>query len=152
MKLFTLSLILLVTYVTSFSQNKSSGVEKVGETVPVTDTNINWEQYDSASTVLQSNIALADIQGMWKARKGVYRFNNIFNQMNLTTPFIVQIKDNGIRRNKKDPFEKFTIQGKYIIIPQRNSIDTGIINKLTPKDLTITWKDGSNYTRYFYEK
>lgn len=151
MKFYNPLLALLLLSVTSFSQKKSS-IENVGKTTPLIDTNINWEEYDTSSTILQNNISIENLKGTWKAHQGVFRFNNVFNQMNLTTPFVIQIKKDGIKRNKKDPFDKLTLQENRILIVQKNSIDTGIVNKLTPTELTITWKKGLNYTRYFYKK
>lgn len=151
MKFYNPLLALLLLSVTSFSQKKSS-IENVGKTTPLIDTNINWEEYDTSSTILHNNISIENLKGTWKAHQGVFRFNNVFNQMNLTTPFVIQIKKDGIKRNKKDPFDKLTLQENRILIVQKNSIDTGIVNKLTPTELTITWKKGLNYTRYFYKK
>lgn len=151
MKFYNPLLALLLLSVTSFSQKKSS-IENVGKTTPLIDTNINWEEYDASSIILQNNISIENLRGTWKAHQGVFRFNNVFNQMNLTTPFVIQIKKDGIKRNKKDPFDKFTLQENRIFIVQKNSVDTGIVNKLTPTELTITWKKGLNYTRYFYKK
>lgn len=135
--------------ITSFSQNTSAGVEKVGETTEVENKNINWEYFDSTSKVSSAEIKIETIQGVWKAYKGLYKFGNIINAMNLTQPFILEIKDEKYRRSFDSKFARFTIEENNFISKKKN-VDFGIINKITETELIVTWKDGSNYTRYYY--
>ena len=134
---------------TTFSQNTSAGSEKVGETTEVENKNINWDYFDSSSKVSITEIKTATIQGVWKAYKGLFKFGDVVNTMNLTQPFILEIKDEKYRRSSDSKFEKFTIESNNFASKKKN-MDIGIINKITDTELIITWKNGSNYTRYYY--
>ena len=72
--------------------------------------------------------------------------------MELTKPVIFEVKDNEYRRNASKDFKKFILNRNLIIKADETKIDTGIINKITPAELTISWKNKSNYTRYYYKK
>jgi len=84
--------------------------------------------------------------------QGVYKLGDYVNAMELTKPFIMEVKDDTYRRNSEEPFEKYTLKDNLIIKTNDSKVDTGIINKITATELTISWKDNSNYTRYFYKK
>ena len=133
----------------AFLQNTSAGVEKVGETAEVENKNINWEYFDSTSKISINEIKFDNIQGVWKAYKGLFKFGDVINTMNLTQPFILEIKDEKYRRSLDSKFRKFTIESNNFI-SKKKDVDFGIINKITEKELIITWKNGSNYTRYYY--
>ena len=126
--------------------------EKIGETVEVKDKNIDWEAYDISSITAKTEIKTQNLQGLWNAYKGVYRFGEYLNAMELTKPAIVEIKDDTYRRNLNSEFEKFTLKNNFIIAANNHVSDTGVINKITATELTISWKDKSNYTRYYYKK
>jgi hypothetical protein len=64
----------------------------------------------------------------------------------------MEVKDDTYRRNSKSVFEQFSIKDNLIIKVNEAKIDTGIINKISATELTISWKDKSNYTRYYYIK
>jgi hypothetical protein len=130
----------------------SSKGERVGETVEVKDKNIDWEAFDPSSTIAKTDIKIENLQGLWKAYKGVYRFGDNINAMELTKPMIMEVKDDTYRRNSKSVFEQFSIKDNLIIKVNEAKIDTGIINKISATELTISWKDKSNYTRYYYIK
>ncbi|MHC2993869.1 hypothetical protein OB13_20650, partial [Pontibacter sp. HJ8] len=127
-------------------------VEKVGSTTTVENKSVNWEGYETGSTVKKDDINVALLQGEWAAYKGVYKFGVHLNAMKLEKPFIIEVKDNTYRRNKNSNFEEFALNQNIITQNKKSKTDTGIINKLTENELTITWKDGKNYTRYYYEK
>ena len=137
---YCILLVALIGNLTTYSQNATKAAD------------INWELYDPGSAIAKVDITTLDIQGIWKAYKGAFKFGDVVNGMNLTKPFIVEIKDDSLRRNSNDSFQKFTLQENYLIIETKETVDTGIVNKLTKKDLTISWKKGSNYTRYYYRK
>ena len=128
-------------------------VERVGQTVEPEDNFFDWEIFDTAaSTISRSAIKAKDIQGLWNAFKGAYRFDGNVDGMELTDPAIFEVKDSAYRRNTSRDFEKFALSGNLIIRAGGSKIDTGIINKITPTELTISWKNKSNYTRYYYKK
>jgi hypothetical protein len=152
-KIIALIFIGLTICVTALNaQSKSRGGEKVGKTVKVKKKNIIWEAYDTTSIIPINQIESKYLEGLWSAYKGVYLFNGIVNAMDLTQPFIVEFKDNTYRRTLKSPFTQFSLKNNLILKISETKIDTGIINKITSKELTISWKDKSNYTRYYYEK
>jgi hypothetical protein len=130
----------------------SSKGERVGETVEVKNKSIDWEAFDHLSTIAKTDIKIENLQGVWKAYKGVYRFGEHVNAMELTKPMIIEVKDDTYRRNSDGVFEKFTIEDNLIIKINETKVDTGIINKISPTELTISWKNKSNYTRYYYTK
>ncbi len=129
----------------------NSKAEKIGETVDVHDKNIDWEAYDASSVSAITSINFQNLQGRWNAYKGVYRFGEHINGMELNKPAIVEINQDTYRRNLSSKFEKFTLKDN-LIISVDNVTDTGVINKITANELTISWKDKSNYTRYYYKK
>lgn len=150
----TLKIIFFTTLFSGFtskvlSQNISAGGEKVGNTTVVENKDINWECFDSASKVSIKEIKIETIQGVWKAYKGLFKFGEVINTMNLTQPFILEIKNEKYRRSLDSKFANFNIEGNHFI-SKKSDQDLGIINKITEKELTITWKNGSNYTRYYY--
>ena len=130
----------------------SSKGERVGETVEVTNKNIDWEAFDPSSIIEKADIKVENLQGLWNAYKGVYRFEAHVNAMNLTKPMIMEVKEDTYRRNSTGVFEKFIVKDNMIIKVIEAKVDTGVINKITPTILTISWKDKSNYTRYYYQK
>ncbi|MDR6300657.1 hypothetical protein [Mesonia maritima] len=146
-----------------------SGKEIEVTTTPVEDKNIDWEKFDKSSTIAKDKIKAEDIEGLWKAYEGLYRFYGqkeeiLYGQKKQTErvehinktehkePVIIEVKGNTFRRNSKSDFEEFYIKDNMLISKKGEKHDIGIINKITPKILTISWKDGDNYTRYFYKK
>ncbi|MEP6727154.1 MAG: hypothetical protein ABJC98_15140 [Bacteroidota bacterium] len=134
------------------SKSSPAGAQKVGNTTDAKNTIIDWEGYDASSTVPQDSIRSENLQGLWSAYEGVFRFGNNISTMKLNVPFIIEIKDGNCRRNEKDEFQKFSIKENLLIVPGNNKPDTGIINKLTRQQLIISWKRDANYTRYYYKK
>jgi hypothetical protein len=126
---------------------------KSGKTIASTNRqNNNWEAFDPASKVGKNAITAKDLKGMWKAYEGAFIFGGSANTMHLTRPFIIEVKGETYRRNKSDKFEPFSIQENLLIQHFGENIDSGIINKITSDELTISWKQGANYTRYYYKK
>lgn len=130
----------------------SSKGEKVGKTVQVKNKDIDWEEFDLSSTISKMDIKIENLDGLWNAYKGVYRFGDNINGMELVKPMIMEVKGNTYRRNSESAFEKFSIKDNLILQTTNAKVDTGIINKITPTELTISWKNKSNYTRYYYIK
>ena len=128
------------------------GGEKVGETGKVKDDNINWGLFDPASISSKTEITNKQLQGLWKAYKGLFIFDGNVNTMNLTKPIIIEVKDSLYRRSLNADFKKFKLMDNLIISNEEATTDPGIINKITANELTITWKNKSNYTRYYYTK
>jgi hypothetical protein len=150
-----ISLLIMIGLALNYSQATAQAkinVEHVGQTVEAPFKDIDWEVFDTASTISRIGIKVKDIQGLWVAYKGAYRFDGNVNGMELSEPVIFEVKDSGYRRNVNKDFKKFILSGNLIIRTEELKIDTGIINKITPTELTISWKNKSNYTRYYYKK
>jgi hypothetical protein len=145
-KIFLAVSLVVLSSVTLYGQKK-----KVGKTENV-DKSINWEEFHNSSDVPKDSIDYNDLQGLWNAYKGAYRFGDVVNGMSLTAPMIVEVKGETYRRNNKSEFEKFILDRNLIIKQSEVKSDTGLINKITSKELTISWKAGKNYTRYYYKK
>src|SRR5580692_8816274 len=89
---------LALNYAQATAQAKID-VERVGRTVEAGSRDIDWEVFDTASTISRTFIKFKDIQGLWNAFRGAYRFDNIVNGMELTSPAIFEVKDDTYRRN-----------------------------------------------------
>jgi hypothetical protein len=142
---------ILISFNSISAQTKSAG-ERVGETIEVKDKEIDWEAFDATSSILKSEIKFNDLQGLWNAFEGVYRFDQHVNAMKLTQPYIIEVNEETYRRNSKSTFKKFTIKENVITLIDNSKVEIGIINKITPTELVISWKNNSNYTRYYYKK
>lgn len=125
---------------------------KVGGTNEIKDKEIDWEEFDETSTKSKSEIKFDDLQGLWSAYEGIYRFGEHINGMKLTQPIIIEVINDSYRRNLKSEHKKFTISENVITLKDKNEVEVGIINKITENELVISWKDKSNYTRYYYKK
>jgi hypothetical protein len=130
----------------------STAEARIAETVEIENGEIDWEEFDTSSTIAKTAIKIENLQGLWKAYKGLFRFGEKVNSMQLTKPMIMEVKDDTYRRNPEGEFEKFSIRDNLIIKATETKTDTGIINKITSTELTISWKNKSNYTRYYYTK
>ena len=142
---------LALNYSHAIAQAKIN-VEHVEQTKEALFSDIDWEIFDTTSSISRIAIEIKDMQGLWTAYKGAYRFDGNVNGMELTAPVIFEVRDGEYRRNPNKDFKKFVLNGNLIIKADEMKIDTGIINKITPTELTISWKNKTNYTRYYYKK
>ena len=111
---------------------------------------IDWDAYDTTSTVSIDSLNFQALQGVWKAYNGIFKFNGSVNSMALTTPLVLQFKDDSCRHDLKDEFNKFTITKNYF--ESQDGAWHGYINSISDKLLVITLNMGENRTRYYYEK
>ncbi|MES2728040.1 MAG: hypothetical protein V4643_13110 [Bacteroidota bacterium] len=125
---------------------------RTGDTVEVKRKIISWEEFDPTSTMGLIDIRKEHLQGVWTAYQGALRNGYYADAIQLTTPALMEVKDDSYRRNAADTFTKFIISDNLIIKATEGKMDTGIINKITATELTISWKDKTNYTRYYYTK
>ncbi|RYU90578.1 hypothetical protein EWM62_07955 [Mucilaginibacter terrigena] len=107
---------------------------------------------NSSACEQQAVIEQKQIQGLWKAFKDEFRFDGTENTMNLFIPMIIEVKDSLLRRSNKNEFMGYQLKENMILWSRSGKIDTGIINKITKKEFTITWIDKANFTRYYYKK
>ena len=130
----------------------SNAIKTTGMLGPNDFKNMDWELFDTNSTITKTGIGESNLQGLWKAYQGAFRLGDNVNTMNLTQPFVIEFKDGTYRRSLTDKFHPFTIKNNIIICFDNDEKDKGFINQITPNDLTISWKNGSNYNRYYYKK
>jgi hypothetical protein len=151
MKRTALIIVTLLTFSATYSQSTpKEEIEILRHKVEETGKNINWEEFDATSKVAINKISNELLQGEWKAYDGLFIFGNSMNSMALTIPFTIEFNENKFRRSKDSKFEKFTLNNNKLISREDNSI--GLINRITDKLLVISWKNGENYTRYYYVK
>lgn len=138
-------------WASAFSQNtQKEEVEKIRKTIEETHKNIDWEAFDTTSKVSADKINVELAQGLWKAYNGLFKLGGSINSMILTQPLIIEIKGDKYRRSMNSKFAKFTLTNNQLVSKKEG--DFGVINKITDNLLVITWKNGENYTRYYYEK
>ena len=112
--------------------------------------NFKWEslkQSNDVSTKLDS----VHLSGTWKAYNGLFAFNGMANTMSLFKPLVIQISGMTISRSENSNFVPFEVLDNKILVKGEQT-EEGFINLLTDKMVVISWKQGSNYTRYYYER
>lgn len=109
----------------------------------------DWEALQSKENSV--NIDTLHLSGLWKAYNGLFLFNGMVNSMDLFKPFVIEIKGSEIRRSENSGFTSFALKGNSLLI-ESGEAEEGFINLITDKLLVISWKSGSNYTRYYYER
>ena len=121
----TTAIFILINFVfitASFSQiTIKEEVEKIRSTIKETKTDIDWEAFDTTSTISIDKIKIEDVQGLWKAYNGLFKFNDNVNSMILTIPFIVEFKEDKGRRSLDLAFGKFIIKKNEIILRKFSS-------------------------------
>lgn len=152
MKAISLFLFLnFVLGISAFSQSTpKEEVEKARKALGEFGNEYNWESFDTTSKFTIDNIKIENLQGLWKAYNGLFRFGSMVNSMALTQPMTIEVKDEKERRSASSKFEKFTIEKNQLT--SKKAGDFGFINKITANLLVVTWKSNGNYTRYYYEK
>ena len=125
-----------------------------GQSFNVEDKNINWEAYDSTSMVTADKIELKDIQGLWKAHTRVFKYEDNVRRIEISKPYIFEVKGNKARRNSQDVFIPFSLKNNFVVMIEDHNMISGIINKISPTELTITWKNELNFSfdRCYYSK
>jgi len=121
--------------------------QRVGSTTK-SNAKIEWEAFDNKSFVEPDKINHNLLTGSWVTYSGIYKFNDIVNEMTLTVPFIIEFKQDTFRRNTKSEFRSFKLENNIIISDE----DIGIINYISKDSIIITWKSKNNYTRYSYKR
>jgi hypothetical protein len=124
-----------------------------GHTTLLRDKNINWEGYDSTSMIPPDKIELKDIQGLWQAHNGLFKYDENVRSIESSKPFMFEVKDNKARTSYNG-FIPFSLRKNIIVMIEDQNMIVGIINKISLNELTITWKDDSQhrYDRYYYSK
>jgi hypothetical protein len=151
MKKIYICLIWSFTLTTTYAQtNPKQEIEKLRNRITETGKDINWEEFDTTSKVSINKIQIELLQGEWKAYNGLFKFEGSVNSMALTTALTIEFKENKYRRSKESKFVKFDLTNNQIVSKKEN--DFGVINKVTDNLIVITWKNGDNYTRYYYER
>jgi len=125
-------------------------IEKIRESIAQTHRDIDWNTYDATSKVLIDSININMLQGVWKAYDGIFKFNGSVNSMALTTPLVIEFAEDKYRTNLKGAFKRFALAKNHIKAKEENW--DGYINSISDSILVITWGDGDNKSRYYYQK
>lgn len=150
----TKSICLLSLFVfaqTGFAQkNVQKELDKDLKQVRKNGEKFNWESL-SQSKEVSVNIDSVHLSGTWKAYNGLFSFNGMFNSMKLFKPFVIQINGISIKRSETASPVPFEILENKLLV-KGEQLEEGFVNLLTDKMLVISWKNGSNYSRYYYER
>lgn len=135
----------------AFSQiSPKEEIQAIRESMVKKHKDIDWNAFRETSKIPIDSINIQALQGVWKAYNGLFRFNGSVNSMALTTPFVLEFKDDKYRTDLKATFKRFTLTKNYV--EAREEDWHGYINSISDKVLVITWNNGENRTRYYYEK
>jgi hypothetical protein len=112
-----------------------------------------WDNFDSTSTVTKDSILQRNLQGNWIANK-VFTYGDyqIGCQPQGGQVGTLEIKGDNWRNTLSGDFHTFQINQNMIIFETNNSSDTAYINRITQKELTISYRRGSDYIQYLYRK
>jgi hypothetical protein len=135
----------------AFSQTSPKAqIQAIRESMIKNHKNIDWNAFDTTSKIPIDSINIHLLQGVWKAYNGIFIFNGSVNSMALTTPLELEFKDDQYRTDLKATFKKFALTKNYVEAQEETW--HGYINSISDKVLVITWNNGENKTRYYYEK
>jgi hypothetical protein len=148
--LIAIILAFMVFGCTSIKNPVRAANKESGEPLAESEPNIEWEAFDFGSTVSKTGIKADNLEGYWEARRSVLRFGSNNRVMKLDKPMIIEIKGNTYRRTQDGPFQKFSLVNNLFI--GSDAGDTGVINKITATEFTVSWRNNENYTRYYYAK
>src|SRR5688572_4394537 len=138
MKKIYICLICSFTFATTYAQTSlKQEIEELRNRIKETGKDIDWKEFDTTSKVSIDKIQIELLQGEWKAYNGLFRFGGSINSMVLTTPLIIEFKENKYRRSKGSKFEKFSLTNNQI--ESKKGRDYGVINKITENLVIITW-------------
>lgn len=136
---------------TGFSQKAGKKiVDKDRKQIQRDGNDFNWESLSQSPDVLPK-LDSVHLSGTWKAYNGFFNFNGMINSMNLFKPFVIQINGTVLSRSENSDFVPFEVLKNKLLVKGEQT-EEGFINLLTDKMLVISWKNGSNYTRYYYER
>jgi len=135
----------------AFSQiSPKAEVQSIRERIIKTHRDIDWNAFNKTSKIPIDSINIQALQGVWKAYNGIFRFNGSVNSMELTTPLLLEFKDDKYRTDSNGTFKRFTLMNNYV--EAKEEVWNGYINSISDKVLVITWNTGENRMRYYYEK
>lgn len=146
----TTALILVIFACTSVKNPARTDSAENDESLSATEQNIDWEAFDFGSTVQKTEITTENLQGLWEARRSVVRFGSNNRVVKMETPVIIEIENDTYRKSSESAFRKYSLRNNLFI--DSDAGDTGIINKITATEFTVSWRQGGNYTRYYYAK
>jgi hypothetical protein len=135
----------------AFSQiSPKAEIQAIRESIGKTRRDIDWNAFDTTSKIPIDSINIQALQGVWKAYNGIFRFNGSVNSMELTTPMVLEFKDDKYRTDLNAPSKSFTLTKTHV--QSQEGVWNGYINSISDKVLVITLNSGENRTRYYYEK
>lgn len=153
-QLRNLAVVLLLSFAITkdaFSQTSPKAeIQAIRESIEKTHKDIDWNAFDTTSQIPIDSVNIQALQGVWKAYNGIFKFNGSVNSMALTTPMVLEFKDDQFRTDLKAAFKRFALAKNYF--ESQEGTWRGYINSISDKVLVITLNREDNRTRYYYEK
>ena len=113
----------------------------------------NWKAYDNAgSKVKKDAIDFRMIQGVWYAYEGWYFGDEEKFWKDYNHPRIFEIRGNQLRNGSYGLFRTYTMKENLITYQSENKIDSAYINLIADEKLTISFKRGTDYEKYMFQK
>jgi hypothetical protein len=112
----------------------------------------NWQEFSSSSSIDKDSIDYEKLQGNWISRETHHYSDNKIATKAKTGNAILEIKGDKYRKSINGRFNTFQIDKNMIVFNTDLNPDTAFINKITDKELIISFKSDINYTQYCYEK
>jgi|WetSurMetagenome_2_1015567.scaffolds.fasta_scaffold751567_1 hypothetical protein len=112
-----------------------------------------WDNFDTTSTVTKDSMHLSDLSGNWISTEfityGDYEIGGRSQEGQVGT---LEIKGDKWRNTLSGDFHTFLIYQNMIILNKDNCSDTAYINRITDKELMISYKNGEDFVQYHYRK
>jgi len=143
-KYYAVSMILfMLSILTSNAQDKIKARDK-----------FIWHCFDSTSTITKDSIQQIDLQGNWISREvNTYGdYSTGIKSIDDGQVGTLEIKGDKWRNTLSGDFHTFQIYQNMIIFNIDNSSDTAYINRITDKEMTISYKRVIDYVQYYYKK
>lgn len=112
---------------------------------------VDWEAYDPASSRSRTNIRLDDILGSWKAVDMLQESNGAVLTLidrSIDPQRFLDVAPDDLKRSASLAREKFKLKENRIHVEtnaDQKRVVTGVINRLTPDELIVTWTEAWIY-------
>jgi hypothetical protein len=112
-----------------------------------------WDNFDSTSTIKKDSIRQKDMQGNWISNRVItYGDYAVGCSSQNKQVGVLEIKGDKWRNTLSGDFYTFQILQNMIIFDINNDTDTAYINRITKKELMISYKRDNDFVQYYYRK
>jgi hypothetical protein len=112
-----------------------------------------WDNFDSTSTIKKDSIRQRDLQGNWISNKVItYGDYEVGLSPQDGQVGALEIKGDKWRNTLSGDFYTFQILQNMIIFDMDHHTDTAYINRITKKELMISYKRDKDFIQYYYRK